>query len=63
MKQSFLPLLLGLAASTSALAAEKTPKIAWWPTMAQARTEASRTGKPIFLVAATPHCNHISGMW
>lgn len=55
--------LLALLLLPVTAVAETTPKIAWWPTLEQARAEASRTGKPIFLLSAAPHCRNISGMW
>ncbi len=38
-------------------------KIAWYGTLEQAREDAGRTGKPILLLAAAPHCHNISGVW
>jgi len=37
--------------------------IAWFGTLKSALTEAHRTGKPILLVSAAPHCHNISGIW
>lgn len=54
------PVLLLLLATLAAAAA---PKIAWWPNLEQARTEAARTGKPLLVLSAAPHCRNISGMW
>jgi len=39
------------------------PKIAWFGTWQGAITEAKRSGRPIFLVAAAPHCHYVSGIW
>ena len=63
MKAKIYALLAALATISLGTAAENTPKIAWWPTLEQAREEAARTGKPIFLVSAAPHCKNVSGMW
>ena len=38
-------------------------RIAWYGTLAQAREEAKRTGRPIMLLAAAPHCHNVSGIW
>jgi hypothetical protein len=38
-------------------------KIAWHGTWTEAQAEAKRTGRPILLVAAAPHCHNISGVW
>lgn len=40
-----------------------TGGIQWYATWQSAVREAERTGKPIFLVSATPHCAGISGTW
>jgi hypothetical protein len=37
--------------------------IAWFGTLKSVLTEAQRTGKPILLVSAAPHCHYISGIW
>jgi hypothetical protein len=37
--------------------------IQWFATWAAARAEAVRTGKPILLVSAAPHCAGVSGIW
>ena len=39
------------------------PRIAWFATWEGARAEARRTGRPILLVSAAPHCHNISGLW
>ena len=38
-------------------------KIAWHGTWSEAQAEARRTGRPILLVSAAPHCRNISGVW
>ncbi len=37
--------------------------IAWFATWKSGLAEAQRTGKPIFLVSAAPHCGGVSGIW
>lgn len=37
--------------------------IQWFATWKSGRAEAERTGRPILLVAAAPHCAGVSGMW
>lgn len=37
--------------------------IAWFGTWQQGLAEAQRTGKPILLMAATPHCHNVPGVW
>lgn len=39
------------------------PRIAWYPSLAQARAEAERTGKPILLQSAAPQCHEVPGIW
>ena len=38
-------------------------RIAWYATWERAKSEAERTGRPILLVSAAPHCHTISGIW
>ena len=38
-------------------------RIAWYPSLAQARAEAARTGKPILLQSAAPQCHEVPGIW
>ena len=37
--------------------------IAWYSDLAQARADAERLQRPLFLMAATPQCRGIAGMW
>jgi hypothetical protein len=37
--------------------------IQWFATWDSALAEAKRTGRPIFLVSAAPHCAGVSGIW
>jgi hypothetical protein len=37
--------------------------IQWFSTLESGRAEATRTGKPILLVSAAPHCAGVSGIW
>jgi hypothetical protein len=37
--------------------------IAWYGTLAGARAEARRSGRPILLLSAAPQCRGISGVW
>ena len=39
------------------------PGIPWFATWESGLREAQRTGKPILLVAAAPHCAGVSGIW
>lgn len=50
----------GLDDSARTLSAER---IAWFGTWDQAIREARRTGRPMLLVSAAPHCRSVSGMW
>lgn len=63
-----LLLLVGLSANVFAQAQEKASddlpsKIAWYATWKSGLAEAERSGRPILLLSATPHCHHISGLW
>jgi len=44
-------------------ALEQAPGIQWFATWESGLQEAKRTGRPIFLVSAAPHCAGVSGMW
>jgi Spy/CpxP family protein refolding chaperone len=37
--------------------------IAWFATWSDGLKEAKRTGKPILLISAAPHCAGVSGIW
>ncbi len=37
--------------------------VQWFATWESARAEAARTGRPILLVSAAPHCAGVSGIW
>ena len=37
--------------------------IQWFATWESAKAEAARTGRPILLVSAAPHCAGVSGIW
>lgn len=37
--------------------------IQWFTTWETAKAEAARTGRPILLVSAAPHCAGVSGIW
>jgi hypothetical protein len=59
---------LALALLTVLLAAAPTCAdlnggIQWYGTWSAALKEAQRTGSPILLVAAAPHCHNVSGVW
>ena len=41
----------------------ETGGIQWFSTLESARAEAARTGRPILLVSAAPHCAGIPGIW
>ena len=43
-------------------AAERTA-VPWYGTWKGALAEAERSGRPILLLAATPQCHGISGVW
>lgn len=38
-------------------------RIQWFAQWDAATAEAARTGKPILLVSAAPHCSGVSGIW
>jgi hypothetical protein len=42
---------------------DKGQGIAWFATWQDGLKEAKRTGKPILLVSAAPHCAGVSGTW
>ncbi len=72
MARSPLPalVLLSALAGTVAFAQEKPaqalapePGIAWFATWKSGLAEAARSGRPILLVAAAPHCGGVPGIW
>lgn len=65
-------LFAALAALPSGVSAEGTTtesntnrptQIQWFGTWEQAKAEAAKTGMPILLTSAAPHCRGVSGMW
>lgn len=39
------------------------PRIAWYGTLKSGLAEAKRSGRPILLVSAAPHCTGVPGIW
>ena len=37
--------------------------IAWLGTLKSAHAAAARTGRPLLLISAAPHCHNVSGLW
>jgi hypothetical protein len=37
--------------------------IQWFTTLSDGLNESQRTGRPVLLLTAAPHCAGISGMW
>jgi len=59
-----LQIAVALTTLTAAIsAAELTPKIAWYGTMAGGLAEAKRSGRPILLVSGAPQCHGVPGVW
>jgi hypothetical protein len=58
-------LVLSSAPGPAAPSASQTPapRIAWFGTWKEGVAEAKRSGRPILLIAAAPHCHNVSGMW
>ncbi len=54
---------LGASVESEAAGAEPRPKIAWYGTLSGGLIEAKRSGRPILLVSAAPHCHGVSGVW
>jgi len=55
-----LGIVIAPAATTMA---QPAAGIAWYATLDSGLREAKRTGKPILLIAAAPHCAGVSGIW
>jgi hypothetical protein len=53
-------LLLFLLLTLSVLAQER---IQWYATWEMGLRQARASGRPILLIAAAPHCHHVSGIW
>ena len=47
----------------SAAAVPKAAGIAWFGQWTEGLKEAKKTGRPILLVSAAPHCRGVSGIW
>ena len=43
--------------------AQATARIAWYGTWEGGLSEAKRSGRPILLVSAAPHCHDVAGIW
>jgi hypothetical protein len=41
----------------------KGERIAWFGTWEGGLAEAKRTGRPIVLMSAAPHCHDVPGVW
>ncbi len=54
-----------IAAGQTGTAAQNssTAGIQWFATIASGFAEAKRTGRPILLISAAPHCAGVSGIW
>jgi hypothetical protein len=66
MKALFVGVVaFGLAAFVTPVAAQESAEggIAWYGTWKEGLAEARRTGRPIFLISAAPHCHNVSGIW
>ena len=60
MKTSSLLLVTLLGMSPTAA---QSGGIAWFGTWERGHAEAQRSGRPILLVSAAPHCHEVSGLW
>jgi len=59
----FLTALQGGPPRPGVVEPAKGERIAWFGTWEGGLAEAKRTGRPIFLVAAAPHCHGVPGIW
>jgi hypothetical protein len=59
MRRFFWVLLVFLGAAS----AYPEGGIQWYATWQQGLAQARRTGRPILLVAAAPHCHNVPGIW
>lgn len=58
-----IALLAGLDWEAGAQPASQASGIQWYATWESGLREAQRTGRPILLISAAPHCAGVSGMW
>lgn len=53
---------LTLAGTDQGVADDKE-KVIWYGTLDGGLAEAKRSGRPIILLSAAPHCQAVSGIW
>ena len=63
MKVAYLWRIAVVACSTISFAGAESERIAWFGTWEGGLAEAQRSGKPIMLVSAAPHCHRVPGVW
>ena len=56
-------LFASLSAGPAAADERQPARIQWFGTLEQGLAEAERTGRPILLTSAAPHCGGVAGMW
>ena len=65
IRSIFLVAIVSLMGSTGAdqAFADDTEKVIWYGTLDGGLAEAKRSGRPIILLSAAPHCQAVSGIW
>lgn len=64
LKTFLIPLAIVCATALPVSAdTKKDAQIAWFGTWKQGLAEAKRSGRPILLVSAAPHCRNVPGIW
>jgi hypothetical protein len=54
---------VAVTAAAEAPAPADRERVAWFGAWDAGLSEARRTGRPILLVAAAPHCHQVPGIW
>ncbi len=59
-RRATIVVMLSIAVTGSVMAEDR---VAWYGNWTEGLREAARTGRPILLQSAAPHCRQVSGIW
>lgn len=55
--------LLAIASMANFVQSDDQERVIWYGTLDGGLAEAKRSGRPIILLSAAPHCQAVSGIW